>query len=270
MKSLYTLVLTLLMLVNFTLAKDGIKLTIETKDVTSGKTENAVVYLNENQVSMDNKGYRVIYDSNAESLTTIDTNKKEYTVITKPELKAFTDQMKQMMNLMKGQPQNLPAEQRQMFEKFMGEDKNEPVLSFQSLKKEKVNGWDTEKYSALENGKEIGHFNLASYSALKTSEKYFTPMKSLIEFFQDSFADFAGTLQMNNAMGFVNFTNEESPLFKEGLPVKMSYIENEKVAAVSEIKTLEHMGDVSSAFDIPGGYSKRSLEEMMQGSLMGR
>jgi hypothetical protein len=250
--------------------QDGIKITVETKQAGNQEKEINDIYLTENLMSVSDKNYKVVYNAGNESLTTIDDSKKEYMVISKAELMQLMNQMKQMVALMQGQLNNLPPQQRAMFEKLMGDNSNGPVIKYEKKRSLTVNGWQADEYSVSEDEKEVGLIALSQYEELGTNQSYFVPMKSFINFFHESFSGFAQSFQLTNSIGFMNLTTTGTALFDSAVPVKFTTIKNGKVQAESEMTGFSEIAGLEKQFEIPKGYKKQSLDQMMQSSINGK
>jgi hypothetical protein len=175
-----------------------------------------------------------------------------------------------MMAIMQSQMQNLPPEQQKMFNQLMGDQSATSTLSYEPAGSSTINTWATSGFPVLEDGNKIGEIHIAAYDVLSLESSQFYPLKSFVNFFQASFSEMLKGIQMNSAMGFLNMSSDEFSLFEKGVPVKFEQWKNNKRTSVSTIQSIETNQDLSNLFGIPEGYTKKSLEELMQSALTGR
>jgi hypothetical protein len=251
----------------------GIKLNSVTKNLKNGSIENSEVYLKDDKVVMKDKKFTVLFDASKETFTNIDHKKQEYMVLTKQELITIKQQMQQMMTMMQSQIQNMPEEQKAMIEKTMKGfgNNSEPLdYDFKKTGSDQVKNWTTTSYEITESGVTTSKVEIASFEEIGVDKNDFNGMKKLISFFNEYFADMAKNMSSSQSIGFFGFSTEESPIFNSGVPVKIEYIENGNPTIESIVQEISDEGISSEIFEIPSGYRKTSLDQMIQGSFMGR
>ncbi|MEM7548341.1 MAG: hypothetical protein AAF363_01605 [Bacteroidota bacterium] len=254
-------------------AQEAVYMQWSNKNLKSGKTEVADIYANNNKVVTKDGSNSFIFDARNETFMTVDDKKKEYIVMTKSDLNVAKEQFKQMATLMQTQLQNLPEAQRKAMEKqfsaFLG-DGEMPEVTYKKTGNSKVKSWSTDKYDVFEDGNKTAEVELSSFETLGISKSDFQAMEKLADFITENLSEFTSMVKTGGGSSFLGFGDENSPIFQSGIPVKVVNFSSGSPDTETIVTTVDKKNVDSSVFEVPKGYKKTSLQEMMQGSFFGR
>lgn len=228
-----------------------------------GPPQTATNYISSDHVRMAQPdGKEMIVDLKTGDMTTLDTAKKTYYVMTRQDFEAMNAKIQEQMNspeMKKAQEQlkNLPPEQRAQMEKMMGGMFTISVEK--SGTSRKIAGYDCENWTIA-----IGQFS-KSEECVTTQLKY--PVAAW-----DAYKGFADSMKsMMAAMGpMAKDAMKMQEQFKKmkGLPLAYTSstdIMGHKTVIASEVTSIKYGPIPASAFAIPAGYTK--VENPMMKSL---
>jgi hypothetical protein len=242
-------------------------LTILSKVTRDGGTpQNSASYISSDHVRMSHgDGKEMLLDLKTGDMTTLDTTKKTYYVITRQDIEAMNSKIQEQMNspeMKKAQEQmnNLPPEQKEQMEKMMGG--MFAVTVEKSGTSRKIAGYDCDNWTVA-----IGQFS-KSEECVTTQLKY--PAAAW-----DAYKGFADTMKtMMAAMGpMAKGAMQEQFKKMKGFPLATTTttdIMGHKSVIVTEVTTVKYGPIPAPAFEIPGGYTKVDNPMMKSMDRMGK
>jgi hypothetical protein len=234
------------------LADDLTILSKVTRD--GGPPQASASYISSDHVRMSHgDGKEMILDLKSGDMTSLDTVKKTYYVITRQDMEAMAAKMQEQMNspeMKKAQEQmnNLPPEQKAKMEAMMGG--MFAVTVEKSGTSRKIAGYDCENWTIA-----IGQFS-KSEECVTTALKYPAAAWEAYKGFADSMKT------MMAAMGpMAKGAMKMQEQFKKmkGFPLATTTttdIMGHKSVTATEVTSVKYGSIPSSAFDIPAGYTK--------------
>ena len=220
------------------------------------------------QLDQNGKSTTVIFYGNKNEMV-IFLNSQEYIVVDEAQMAMIKQQLESVRAMMEQMKANMTEEQKKMLEKNMPGQSGEKVTT--SYKKEgtkTINGWASNKYSALENGNKVSELYIASYNTLGVSKADFSAMEKLMQFFKKHLSDISGQFSMGSDTGFLGLTGD-NPAFNTGVPVKVTTFERGKPTSDTIIESVEKKALNESLFAIPSNMRKKDIGEMFQGGFGG-
>lgn len=238
----------------------GWVITQTTQDIT-GKEEEQTVYLQQNKVKTVMPDGIMMFDLDKELLYLINPDKKAYWSGKPQDMKKSTEEAQKKM--MEEQMKKVPPEQREAMKKYMEQmmaqkaspKKEVKVAVKKTGEKATVAGYSSQKYQILVNGKLREEMWLAT--KLKDVGAEFDRAKW--EKFQKALTEMGGEEEPYSA------SREYLDLMEKGFSIKsVSYYEegrkSENVTTKVEKKKIP-----ASEFQIPKGYKKVGMAEVMGG-----
>jgi len=253
------------------LAEPGIVVTSKTHEVKTSKTSNSTLYMNQTYIKMVDGSQAVIFDTDKESITVLDHDKKEAMIISKQEMISLKQQLKVMMEMMEQQLKNLPPEQQEMVKKnmsgMMPTEGKELNYEYRLVNSEvSVKNWSSTQYEGLVNGEKRGEIFLADYDEVGFQKSDFAALEKMASFMREILADFSDRIDFGGSgSSFFGFGGEDNPIFTKGLPVKMIEYSGDDVERVVTIEDISRQDLDNSTFEVPGGYRQTTLQEQMKG-----
>jgi hypothetical protein len=244
-------------------------LTIQSKVTRDGgPPQTTSSYISSDHVRMSQgDGKEVIIDLKAGDMTTLDTAKKTYYVVTRQDMEAMTAKMQEQMNspeMKRAQEQlnNLPPEQKARMEAMMGGML--AVTVEKSGGSRKIAGLDCDNWTVS-----IGQFS-TSEECVTTQLKY--PVAAW-----EAYKGFADTMKtMMAAMGpMASGASKMQEQFKKikGFPLASTTTTNimgHKSVSSTEVTAVKYGPIPASAFEIPAGYTKVDNPMLKQMDRMGK
>ena len=196
-------------------------------------------------------------------------NSQEYMVIDEAQMAVIKQQLQSVQAMMEQMRANMTEEQKKMMDKnFPGKNAEKVTTTYEKGGSKTINGWNSSKYSALENGNKVSELYIASYSTMGVSKADFMAMEKLMKFFRKHLADVSNQFNMGSDTGFMALTGD-NPAFNAGVPVKVTTFESGKATSDTIIESVEKKTLSDDLFTIPGHMKKKDLSQMMQGGFGG-
>lgn len=253
----------LIILATFTIqayATDGVKITSNTKNLSSGKVSTTNIYMTSDKVLVENKGgsdnSTFMFNATKEEFSYIDHNKKEYYFFDKPALDELKKQVQTMVMMMK---QFASPEQKKKLDEMLNPN-GEGGTEFKATgKKSKINKWATMQYEGTAEGKKITEMYIADFSTVKLKKNDFKAMESLVTYFKVNLSEIVALLPAGGSFSQIGF-DDSSPIFKEGIPVKTISFKNGSADNENLVKNVSKENLKDSIFEIPAGYTRQQLK----------
>ena len=241
----------------------GVKMVQENS--TRGRKAQMTRYIDSSKVRFDTNGDKgkqtIIFRADKDVFWVINHTEKTYVEITREDMR----RIKQMMDMLKKQMDELPPEKKAQMEKMMKQkmgDKMEKVKYKKVKSGIKVNQWTCDQYMGYTGSSKKSELWTTSFASLGLTINDFGAMKKMSEFFSEM------------AGGFFNkdmFRSDIVPGQKKtaddfsGVPVKGQFYQNGAVASSMEIKEIKRQNLSPSLFELPAGYTKKKLGEKRGG-----
>lgn len=257
-----------LLFVSFTvMAEDGIFILSKTKTLESGSVATSEIYLTANKMLVKNSGSEnssIIFDGNTEIFTYIDDKKKEYYQFDKPTLMQLKEQIRMMAKMMQQFAANMPADQKAKFDQILNPQSGDMMSYKTNGKNDKVNGWKTVGYDGLKESDKMLQMNIASFSTLGVSENQFAVMKQMMNYFKENLQEVVALLPSGGSFSQLNF-DENSPILKEGIPVKTIAYKEGEATNENVVESLSKKSISADQFKIPAGYKQQQINMQSMG-----
>lgn len=252
-------------LISSSLATDGVVIISESVDLSNQRKTISTIYLTDTQLMIQNSGgdnSSMIFDASKEIFSFVDHGKREYYQFDKPTLNQLKQQLQMMVMMMKQFASQMPADQKEKLDKILNPSSGE-LVEYKKVGQSKVGSWSTDQYQGLNEGEQILLLDIANYISIGISESKFEAMKSLMGFFQENLSEVAAMLPTNKAIS--NFRlDKNSPVLKEGLPVKTTSFQDNSATTETLIKSIKESGIDDAKFRIPSGYSRKTINMQQQ------
>ncbi|MGL1887985.1 MAG: hypothetical protein OCD76_15830 [Reichenbachiella sp.] len=245
-------------------ASDGVIIKSQTVSA-SGKTTNTTLQVTSTKLFIQNSGSdnsSLIYDDSNKTFTFIDNSKKEYYEFDKASLMELKDQLKLIVAMMKQFSSQMTPAQQKKLAPFLDPD-SQPTLEYKKIGTGKFKNWNTTIFSGLSNNQEVINMNIAAFSSTNLQESDFKALTSLTEFMMDNLKEIVPFLPYNNS-GAISGLDTNSPALKEGIPVQTTTYENGKFKSKNEVQSISNSNINETAFVVPKGYTKKSLNLQSQ------
>ena len=242
-------------------AEDGIYILSKTKTLSNGGVSTSEIFLTSSQMLVKSTGMEnstLIFNSEQEIFTYIDSKRKEYYQFDKPTLMQLKQQIKMMAQMMKQFAANMPADQKAKLDKVLNPSSGASLTYQATNKTTKIGKWKTNGYEGLEAGKKVLSLDLATYDALGMDKEDFKVMEALMVFFQKNLQEVIAILPAGEAYTQLSL-DENSPIIREGLPLKSMTYENGKPTIENVVESIKKQNFSDGQFDIPTGYTKQQI-----------
>lgn len=248
-------------------AEDGIFILSKTKTLDNGSVATSEIYLTANKMLVKNSGAdnsSIIFDSKTEIFTFIDNKKKEYYQFDKPTLLQLKEQIKMMAKMMQQFASNMPAEQKAKFDQILNPSSGDMMTYKTNGKNDKIGSWKTTGYDGLKDGDKMLQMNIASYTTLGVSESEFAVMKEMMNYFKQNLQEVVALLPTGGSFSQLNF-DENSPILKDGIPVKTIAYKEGKAANENIVESLSKKSISADQFKVPAGYKQQQINMQSMG-----
>ncbi len=243
-------------------AADGIMIKSTTKDLQTSKTTNTTIYITSSKVVLKNDGNdanSVIFDAATEVFTYVDHNRREYMQFDKATLIQLKEQIRQFAMMMKQFANNMPEEQRKKFDALVNPKAPGNIEYKEMGSGDKVNSWSTIKYEGYQSGSKIMTVNLATFQTLGMEASKFAVMRKMLLYTQENLQDLASLMPAGGAVSQFSF-DSESPILKDGLPVKSLTYRGSTVSSENTVDSVVLISVSESEFEVPKGYVRKSID----------
>ncbi|WP_109832070.1 hypothetical protein [Reichenbachiella versicolor] len=264
MKIKYILALTILstLLTSFDLvAKQGVKISSTTRDLKSNSSSTTSIYISNTHVAIENSGSKnstILYNSLKEEFTYIDNTKKEYYLFDKATLVQLKEQVKMFAMMMKQFASQMPEDQRKKLDKIMNPSSTSISYS-KSPNLEKVNTWTTSRYEGKNSNEKVISLYIANYQSIGVAESNFNAMKKMLEFAKQNLQEIGSLLPAGGELSAFT-VDSNSPIMKEGIPVKTLAYENGASKNENLVNKIDLTDIPDNKFVIPTGYSRKTID----------
>ncbi len=229
---------------------------------SKGKSTSSKAYLKDDKMVVETgskKQQTVLFDAGKETFFVINSEKKEYTEITREDLEALSSMMQQQMANLNQQLKLLPESQRAMIKEkmgaaFGGEQKDaEYTLEEKGVQ---VKEWKANKYVGTADGKKQSEIYIASFNELGQNPEDFKAMGSLF----DLMKEYMQGMTKNMASMNLGFFGQGMPDYKEGIPVKsITYNAQQEPVSTSTIESISEEEVDKKLFTIPENFKKQKM-----------
>lgn len=248
-------------------AEDGVFILSKTKTLESGSVATSEIYLTEDKMLVKNTGAEnssIIFDGSTEVFTYIDNKKKEYYQFDKPTLMQLKEQIRMMAKMMQQFSANMPADQKAKFDQILNPQSGDQMSYKANGKNDHINGWKTVGYDGLKDSDKMLQMNIASYNTLGVSESQFSVMKQMMNYFKENLQEVVALLPTGGSFSQLNF-DEDSPILKEGIPVKTVAYKDGQAANENTVESLSKKSITADQFKIPAGYKRQQINMQSMG-----
>ncbi|MBI2377569.1 MAG: DUF4412 domain-containing protein [Deltaproteobacteria bacterium] len=226
------------------------------------KPESAKLFLDGQKCRVEAKDHQVIFRGDKGVMWVVEPNKPTFMEITKEDMKKAGEAMGGAMAQMQAQMAAMPPEQRKMMEQMMAGRGMPPPGAQESKreykangKKDKVNGFATQGYDALRDGKPDAELWVADWKA--------------VELRQDDFKCFEMIADMMKGMPGADrastpFSEKLGEGGLPGIPVR-TVRTTAQGPTTEELKKIAREDIPGSTFDEPTGKKKETMADMMKG-----
>jgi len=249
------------------MAEDGIFILSKTKTIESGGMATSEIYLTANKMLVKNSGTdnsSIIFDGSTEVFTFIDNKKKEYYQFDKPTLMQLKEQIRMMAKMLQQFSANMPAEQKAKFDQILNPRKGDMMIYKTNGKNDKIGSWRTTGYDGLDDGTKMLQMNIASYNTLGVKETEFAVMKQMMTYFKENLQEVVALLPTGGSFSQLNF-DDNSPILKDGIPVKTIAYKEGVAANENTIESLSKKSISADQFKIPAGYKQQQINMQSMG-----
>ncbi|UXX79619.1 DUF4412 domain-containing protein [Reichenbachiella carrageenanivorans] len=248
-------------------AEDGIFILSKTKTLDNGKVATSEIYLTADKMLVKNSGAdnsSIIFNSTTEVFTFVDNNKKEYYQFDKATLQQLQEQIKMMAKMMKQFAANIPAEQKEKFDKILNPQTGD-LLSYKANgKNDKIGTWKTVGYDGMNGEQKALQMNIASFDGLGVKSDDFAVMKKMMSYFKENLQEVVALLPTGGSMAQLNF-DDSSPVLKDGIPVKTISYEGGSPENENLVEVLEKKSIAADQFKVPAGYKEKEINMQSMG-----
>lgn len=248
------------------LAGDGIFILSKTKTLANGSVSTSEIYLTSSKMLVKNSGAdnsSIIFDAKTEVFTFIDNKKKEYYQFDKPTLLQLKEQIRMMAKMMQQFAAQMPADQKQRFDKILNPG-GDMMTYRKNGKDDKIGSWRTTGYDGLNEDNKLLQMNIASYQALGVGQDKFTVMKQMMDYFKQNLQEVVALLPTGGSFSQLSF-DENSPIMKDGIPVKTISYKDGKAANENIVESLKEQAISDSQFQVPAGYKQQQINMQAMG-----
>lgn len=257
--ALFLMLITGFILMTAHFAFAGVRMVQENS--ANGRKTQMSRYIDSSKVRFDTDGEKgkqtIIYRVDKDAFWVINHTDKTYLEITREDMR----KIKQMMDMMKKQMDQMPPEKRAQVEKMMKQkmgDKMEKIKYKKVKSGIKVNQWTCDQYEGYSGSLKKSELWTTSFSSVGLNINDFSVLKKMSEFFSEM------------AGGFINrdmFRSDIIPGQKKtaddfsGVPVKGQFYKDGAMVSSMEIKEIKRENLSPSLFELPAGYTKKKLGE---------
>ncbi|MEO9806553.1 MAG: hypothetical protein ABJF04_25050 [Reichenbachiella sp.] len=247
-------------------AGDGIFILSKTKTLENGSISTSEIYLTSSRMLVKNSGAdnsSIIFDANTEIFTFIDNKKKEYYQFDKPTLLQLKEQIKMMAKMMQQFAAQMPADQKQRFDKILNPGGD--MMTYKTNgKNDKIGSWKTTGYDGLSEDNKLLQMNIASYQTLGVDQDKFGVMKKMMNYFKENLQEVVALLPTGGSFSQLSF-DENSPILKDGIPVKTISYKEGRAANENIVESLTEQSISDDEFTIPDGYKQQQINMQAMG-----
>lgn len=238
--------------------------TITLQNTFSGNTSTDHVYIKGGMIRADSgqgQGY-MIFDSAQGTVTTVQPEQQQYTVMTKEDLKAMGSAVQNAMKQMEAQLANLPPAQREQVRAMMKQrlgammdsqgqaPKTEIVQTGQS---KTVGGYGCSVVNIMVDGEQTGSACMAQWDELDIASADRQTIESMLDFSREMMKQFGGMMPTHLAA-----------MTQDGYPVQWENRSGNTTIS-GELKSVQGGSVSADLFQVPSGYTRRSLPTMPGG-----
>ena len=243
-------------------ASEGVMIKSTTKDLQTSKTTETTIYITASKVVMKNDGNddnSVIFDAATEVFTYVDNSRREYYQFDKATLIQLKEQIKMFAQMMKQFSSQMPAAQRKKIDDLIN-PKAPAIIEYKNVGSgEKIKSWNTIKYEGYQSGSKIMVLNLATFETLGMEASNFQVLKKMLLYAKENLQDLASLLPTGGALSQFSF-NKESPILKEGLPVKSLTYRGAVMSSENIVNSVVLVSISDSEFEVPKGYVRKTID----------
>lgn len=237
----------------------GVKMVQENS--SKGKKVQMTRYIDSNKVRFDTEGSKgkqsIIYRVDKDVFWVINHSDKTYVEITRDDMR----KIKQMMDMMKKQMEQLPPEKRAEMEKMMKQKMGDSMekIKYKKVKSGiKVNQWTCDEYMGYVGSAKKSELWTAPFSSVGLNVNDFAAMKKMSEFFSEMAGGFFSKDMFRSDI--IPGQQKTADDFS-GVPVKGQFYKDGVMASSMEIKEIKRETLAPSLFELPAGYTKKKAGE---------
>lgn len=229
---------------------------------TGGAPQTATMYLGSNNLKMETAQVGALYEANEDKTLYYDHGSRTYFEMQPEEIVA---KRQQIIEAMKQQMRNLPAQQRlemeAMLYQHMPEEKTPPALTYRQLSSgQKVGKWRCDVYEQLADGEKNAELCLARLGEVGLTQ---ADMKIV--------AAFAHSIQkMASSMGNPNSEPHaldpaaiERGVGYAAFPVRTVVFDGGRQVHTHTLEAVSQQDLPESTFAVPNDYTKRTIDTMI-------
>ncbi len=242
-------------------AGDGLFILSKTKMLDGGRASVSEIYLTASKMLVKNSGTdnsSFIFDGTTEVFTYIDNTKKEYYQFDKPTLMQLKGQIKMMAKMMQQFSAQMPANQKQKFDKILNPNSSDLMTYKTNGKDDKIGSWRTIGYDGLSEDKKLLQMNIASFKTLGVQESQFAVMKQMMDYFKQNLKEVVALLPSGGSFSQLGF-DENSPVLKAGIPVKTIAYKEGKPTDENLVESVKEQAIPDDEFKVPAGYRQQKI-----------
>lgn len=242
-------------------ASEGVVIESSTKNLEKNSSTTTNVYISSTHVSIETTGgtsSTIIFDASKEEFTYLDKAKKEYYLFDKATLIQLKEQMKMFAMMMKQFAQQMPAEQKKKLDQILNPS-SAGYTNYTANGSVKVNNWNTTQYDGKNSGEHVASTFIASYQTIGIDAAKFNAMKKMMDFAQNNLKEIGALLPAGGEIASFS-ANSNSPVLKEGLPVKTQTIKSGAIANENVVNSVSLKDIDSGKFQVPSGYTRKTID----------
>ena len=216
--------------------------------------------LDSREQSVD-ESHQMIYDSQSDSMTIIDHQRKTYSVIDAAMMNQIKQQMEMVKKQMEAQLANMPPQQREMMKKMMqgkmpmmagmGEKVDRKVKAT-GVEKE-VAGYECTVSEVSNNGKKVRELCVTPWSELKNNEDISATFKGMFGFFTRMMQSLSQMAPMAQEFPFAEIEQ------LGGFPVLINEFDGATVKETSKLMSIKDQDYAAKHFTPPSGYKRQEI-----------
>ncbi len=227
--------------------------------------EDGKMYIRGKDLKMQRSGQNqeTIFLGSKQLLFSIDSASKQYTEISKEDMKAISAKMDAAMSQLDAKMASMPPEQQAMMKQMMGgmmkkmmPQETAPAEITKTNETETISGYPCVKYIVKRGSEVTREYWVADPSVLSGGSELRTALDSMGSFLKE----LIGSLSKGPMAGMMeNPFSEFSAV--EGVPIKTILYKDGKRHSETIITSIANEGLEPDVFQIPDGYSKKKVSE---------
>lgn len=262
LQRLFFICLGLSLSLSVTAQTKAIVLTATTLDKKANPSD-MIIYTEGNKIRIETSGEEqevtLLFDAENETIYTINHKRKEISEMTRQDIEAFSEILRQQLAVLDKQLEHLPEKQRTLMREKVGAAK--PVEYTLEESGVAVKSWKADKFIGRENENKKSEVYIARYETLMLDKKDFEALEKfyslMVHFTQNLANSLPGT-----AMSFVS---KDMPAYADGIPVKSIIYNTEGEATQTMLlEEVEKKEVADSLFLLPENYKRKKMEGLEQ------